>query len=665
MIDKAENWVMNYLSVTRAVVVDWNDFVADLYARFKDDSGMNVVEHFNRLQQMGSIEDYVDQFENLIEIPGDMDSDDEEEFDHVAESEFDPQITVHALAAVGNHIPCLQMCKGFTWGMQGHEFDADKLRMEFDLHNEHFILKGLPSRKLAVIEGSPTRKVLDSGVQLCLMCGKNSVAADALSRVQGAEILCFQLQNNLLRRKGKIVVGPDMQVRNKILSWHHDFPESVHSGRELTLKGVRKMFYWKGLSRAVSQFVRNCTVCEAAKYDTAAYLGHTVGSDEIKPAVILDRKGVKFQNRAQKSAIEGAPSFLPYHRGRKGIKGIKKKKKNFNVPLSIVGCSPYRRLISGASQEATIERAMLAAIERENNHKFCEEMKKAAASQGTRPPPQQQPIVQPILNLEAEASRNHGQGENQVLYVGDHIYGDILRSKKVLGWRTMLVVPELEREVELLWQLRESRKQLQGLRCDRDHIEDKLHHAKWSLKFEDLEVDQKQKLLSAIDSLEFHKVWGQLMKTGYQNSRFAHQHERWWCDGLNLSGGELTRTTVTFFLLSVSHREQDAQLATPTAVIEVPLLITTETQPLFPFLLNFLLRQPPYIADGFGELMGLSPHLIKWGYGEGVACGVVPLVIPHDIGTIRIFIPNRALENLKDEIWKGRLRDLPVFTPVK
>ncbi|CAN1835806.1 Cytosolic purine 5'-nucleotidase [Linum perenne] len=73
----------------------------------------------------------------------------------------------------------------------------------------------------------------------------------------------------------------------------------------------------------------------------------------------------------------------------------------------------------------------------------------------------------------------------KVLYVGDHIYGDILRSKKVLGWRTMLVVPELEREVELLWQLRDTRK--------------------------------------------FHKVWGQLMKTGYQNSRFAHQVERFAC----------------------------------------------------------------------------------------------------------------------------------------
>lgn len=27
----------------------------------------------------------------------------------------------------------------------------------------------------------------------------------------------------------------------------------------------------------------------------------------------------------------------------------------------------------------------------------------------------------------------------------------------------------------------------------------------------------------------FHKIWGQLMKTGYQNSRFAHQVERFAC----------------------------------------------------------------------------------------------------------------------------------------
>lgn len=52
------------------------------------------------------------------------------------------------------------------------------------------------------------------------------------------------------------------------------------------------------------------------------------------------------------------------------------------------------------------------------------------------------------------------EGE-QVLYVGDHIYGDVLRSKKNASWRTVLLVPELERELKVL----EARaKDLKGLR---------------------------------------------------------------------------------------------------------------------------------------------------------------------------------------------------------
>lgn len=140
------------------------------------------------------------------------------------------------------------------------------------------------------------------------------------------------------------------------------------------------------------------------------------------------------------------------------------------------------------------------------------------------------------------------ESSSQVLYVGDHIYGDILRSKKVLGWRTMLVVPELEREVELLCELREMRKLLQSLRSGRDQIEDKIHHIKWSLKFGRVNVEEKQ-ISTELQELEsererirlehqqaqrechkkFHNVWGQLMKTGYQNSRFAHQVERFAC----------------------------------------------------------------------------------------------------------------------------------------
>ena len=39
---------------------------------------------------------------------------------------------------------------------------------------------------------------------------------------------------------------------------------------------------------------------------------------------------------------------------------------------------------------------------------------------------------------------------NDVLYIGDHIFGDILKSKKERGWRTFLVVPEVAQEL-LVW----------------------------------------------------------------------------------------------------------------------------------------------------------------------------------------------------------------------
>ncbi|XP_073005437.1 uncharacterized protein [Typha latifolia] len=138
---------------------------------------------------------------------------------------------------------------------------------------------------------------------------------------------------------------------------------------------------------------------------------------------------------------------------------------------------------------------------------------------------------------------------SQVLYVGDHIYGDILRSKKVLGWRTMLVIPELEEEVKLLSESKGTRKELRRLRRERDNVEDRIDHLEWSLKTENHTVKQKENLSADLNNLKlerehirglhqdaqrkyhqkFHKVWGQLMKTGYQNSRFAHQVERFAC----------------------------------------------------------------------------------------------------------------------------------------
>lgn len=45
-----------------------------------------------------------------------------------------------------------------------------------------------------------------------------------------------------------------------------------------------------------------------------------------------------------------------------------------------------------------------------------------------------------------------------ILYVGDHIFGDILKSKKRQGWKTFLVVPELNKELQV-WDEKKSKDQ--------------------------------------------------------------------------------------------------------------------------------------------------------------------------------------------------------------
>ena len=46
-----------------------------------------------------------------------------------------------------------------------------------------------------------------------------------------------------------------------------------------------------------------------------------------------------------------------------------------------------------------------------------------------------------------------GAKGRDVLYCGDHIYGDILKSKKIRGWRTFLIVPEMTHEL-YVWSTR-------------------------------------------------------------------------------------------------------------------------------------------------------------------------------------------------------------------
>lgn len=132
---------------------------------------------------------------------------------------------------------------------------------------------------------------------------------------------------------------------------------------------------------------------------------------------------------------------------------------------------------------------------------------------------------------------------SEVLYVGDHIYGDIVRSKKELGWRTCLVIPELEGEIEVLHKQNESLVELYQQREEADAYDDLLQRFEWRVKTEGEPLpDNWSELLKRRaaarerhrESLrqhhkEFHPRWGQLLKSGYQASRFAHQIERFAC----------------------------------------------------------------------------------------------------------------------------------------
>jgi len=141
---------------------------------------------------------------------------------------------------------------------------------------------------------------------------------------------------------------------------------------------------------------------------------------------------------------------------------------------------------------------------------------------------------------------------SQCLYVGDHIFGDILKSKKTVGWRTMLVVNELEDEVGLVVQHREEMEAYRRLSREHEDAQDALQRVEVLQKSAETgthrELDAEGLRAQAADldaharkvrrqmgdvlrtyHARFNPVWGMILKSGYQSSRLAHQVERYAC----------------------------------------------------------------------------------------------------------------------------------------
>lgn len=112
-----------------------------------------------------------------------------------------------------------------------------------------------------------------------------------------------------------------------------------------------------------------------------------------------------------------------------------------------------------------------------------------------------------------------------VLYIGDHIFGDVLRSKKKSGWKTYLVVPELERELTvwtekraLFEKLRELDSLMASLYKDMDNSstgKPEINEITNKIRNVTYEMDQE------------YGVIGSLFRSGSRPTFFANQVERY------------------------------------------------------------------------------------------------------------------------------------------
>jgi len=146
--------------------------------------------------------------------------------------------------------------------------------------------------------------------------------------------------------------------------------------------------------------------------------------------------------------------------------------------------------------------------------------------------------------------RHLGLTGDEILYVGDHMYGDVHVSKDVLRWRTALILRELEDEVRAIEEFRARRAELERLMEEKTLLEDRMDRIRLEIlrkrngygpvsetPIEELE-ERAQELSQALLELDAqiaplaqasaqlgNENWGPLMRAGSDKSLLARQME--------------------------------------------------------------------------------------------------------------------------------------------
>lgn len=151
---------------------------------------------------------------------------------------------------------------------------------------------------------------------------------------------------------------------------------------------------------------------------------------------------------------------------------------------------------------------------------------------------------------------------DEILYIGDHIYGDILRLKKDCNWRTALVVEELGEEIEAQHQARPTelnivssmkiKRQLEAeyIQAYTQSIEtpDETDTAQLeTLQTELMNIDKDIANLLGKQHSYYNSKWGRIFRTGAEESYFAYQVDRYACIYMEQLTDLLEYSPLTYF----------------------------------------------------------------------------------------------------------------------
>lgn len=140
----------------------------------------------------------------------------------------------------------------------------------------------------------------------------------------------------------------------------------------------------------------------------------------------------------------------------------------------------------------------------------------------------------------------------QILYVGDHLFGDVHVSKEMLRWRTGLILREIEPEIRALESSRTADAELKRLMTRKVELDNRLAHLRLarqraqadygpqphgdpdaleaaikSATDESLALDSTIAPLAKASGEVGNPTWGPLMRAGNDKSLFARQVERY------------------------------------------------------------------------------------------------------------------------------------------